>query len=151
MSDEIKFKHGIFTISLPYDKQPLMHTLYNSSMLNLSSLLLFSENPSQLIDFYKKILQEDPKWSGGDFKGFSVGSALLIIGPHDKVHGKNQNSERIIFNFETDDVAGEFQRMKEEGATEIAAPYHPGEDPEMDLATLADPDGNYFQLNSPMK
>ncbi len=120
-------------------------------MLKLNSILLFSENPSSLVEFYKKILQRDPDWSGGDFQSFEVGSAWFMIGPHSKVRGQNKNPERMMFNFETNDVANEFKRMKKMGAKEIAAPYHPGEDKEMELATLADPDGNYFQLNTPMK
>ena len=55
---------------------------------------------------------------------------------------------RIILNFETKDVKGEFSRIKALGTTVIAEPY------EMSgawIATLADPDGNYFQLLSPWK
>jgi predicted enzyme related to lactoylglutathione lyase len=56
-----------------------------------------------------------------------------------------------MFNFETNDVQGEFKRMKGLGAKVIAEPYHPADDQDMWIATLADPDGNYFQLISPMK
>jgi len=41
--------------------------------------------------------------------------------------------------------------MKKLGAKVIAEPYSMGNDPEFLLATLADPDGNYFQVVSPMK
>lgn len=119
-------------------------------MLNFNSLLVFSENPKALVEFYKKVLGE-PEWTGGDFVGWKVGEGLFVVGPHDKVHGKNANPERMIFNFETEDVAGEFERIKGLGAAVVAEPYHPGEEPEMWLATFADPDGNYFQLASPMK
>ena len=78
-----------------------------------------------------------------------VGSGAVTIGPHDKVHGKSQNPERILINFETKDVEGEFKRIKELGAKVIAEPYHPGEDPSGMLATFEDPDGNYFQLATP--
>ena len=120
-------------------------------MLNLNSLLVFSQNPSELVDFYKKVVQKDPDWSGGGFHGFKVGDGYLIIGPHDKVQGKNSSPDRIIFNFETTEVAGEFERIKGLGATVIKEPYHPSEEEKMWLATLADPDGNYFQLASPME
>jgi len=75
----------------------------------------------------------------------------LVIGPHSKVHGESRNPERIMFNFETIDVKGEFKRMKGLGAKVIAEPYSMGENPDFLVATLADPDGNYFQLVSPMK
>ncbi len=121
-------------------------------MLDLNSLLLFSEKPSTLVEFYKKVFNSDPSWSGGDFNGFKVGSGFLTIGPHDKVHGKNTNPERIIFNLETEDVKAEFDRIKKAGgATVIKDPYQPSEEQNMWIATFADPDGNYFQLMSPMK
>ena len=119
-------------------------------MLNFNSLLVFSENPSALSAFYEKVFQKEPVWKEGGYSGFQVGVGFFTIGPHDKVKGKSQNPERIMFNFETDDVQGEFDRIKELGAEVVAQPYHPGEEPEMWIATLADPDGNYFQLMSPM-
>ena len=120
-------------------------------MVNLNSLLLFSENPGKVVDFYRRVLALEPKWVEGEYKGFEVGACALVIGPHSKVHGQSKNPERILFNFETSDVKGEFERMKGLGAKVIAEPYHMGDDPDFWIATLADPDGNYFQLVSPMK
>lgn len=119
-------------------------------MLNLNSLILFSENPKALVEFYKKVLQKDTQWNGGEFAGFAAGTGYLVIGPHSKVHGKSTNPERMMFNFETADVKGEFARLKAMGAIVIQEPYQPKEDPKEWIATLADPDGNYFQLVSPM-
>ena len=119
-------------------------------MLNFNSILVFSENPSELASFYEKVFQKEPVWKEGDYSGFQVGAGFFTVGPHDKVTGKNQYPQRLMFNFETEDVQGEFDRVKELGATVVAEPYHPGEEPEMWIATLADPDGNYFQLMSPM-
>ena len=67
-----------------------------------------------------------------------------------EVKGKNASPGRIILNFETADVKGEFERIKGLGVKVQQKPYHPGESPEMWLATFEDPDGNYFQLASPM-
>lgn len=113
--------------------------------------MLFSEDPKALSDFYKKVFQKDPEWEMEGYFGFGAGGTHLMVGPHDKVHGKNANPERIIINFETPDVKGEFARIKELGATVVAEPYHTGEEPNMWIATLADPDGNFFQLGSPME
>jgi predicted enzyme related to lactoylglutathione lyase len=118
-------------------------------MLNFNSILLFSEDPKSLAEFYKKVFDKEPEWNEGGYMGFQVGSGFVTIGPHDKVHGKNQNPERIIINYETTDVKGEFERIKGLGAKVIAEPYNPGEEQEMMLATLEDPDGNFFQLASP--
>lgn len=120
-------------------------------VLNLNSFLVFSENPGRLVDFYKKVFQKEPDWSGGDFHGFKVGDGWIAFGPHDKVRGKNTNPERIMFNLETGDVAGEFKRIQALGATVVAEPYQPSEEPAMWVATFADPDGSYFQLTTPMK
>jgi predicted enzyme related to lactoylglutathione lyase len=120
-------------------------------MLTLNSLLLFSEAPKKLVDFYRQILAREPKWQEGEYNGFEVGTFALVIGPHGGVHGRNKNPERIMFNFETDNVKGEFERMKGLGAKVIAEPYHMADGQDHLIATLADPDGNYFQLMSPMK
>jgi predicted enzyme related to lactoylglutathione lyase len=120
-------------------------------MLNLNSLLLFSEAPKKLVDFYRRVLAREPKWQEGEFSGFDDGACALVIGLHSKVRGQNKNPERILFNFETNDVKGEFERMKRLGAKVIAEPYTMGDGQGHLIATLADPDGNYFQLLSPMK
>jgi Glyoxalase-like domain len=57
---------------------------------------------------------------------------------------------RIIVNFETPDVQSEFDRIKGLGARVEHEPYQPGDGGEMWLATFEDPDGNFFQLASPM-
>jgi predicted enzyme related to lactoylglutathione lyase len=120
-------------------------------MVTLNSLLLSSETPKKLVDFYRKVLAREPKWQEGEYSGFEAGASALVIGPHSEVHGQNKNPERIMFNFETSDVKSEFERMKGLGAKVIAQPYHLGDDQDFLIATLADPDGNYFQLVSPMK
>lgn len=120
-------------------------------MLNFNSILIFSENPNKLAEFYKKIFAKDPEWNEGKYVGFMVGSGFITIGPHSKVKGPNKNPQRMMINLETKDVKGEFDRIKGLGAKVVAEPYHPMEAEEMWIATFADPDGNYFQLMSPMK
>jgi predicted enzyme related to lactoylglutathione lyase len=85
------------------------------------------------------------------YVGWQVGSGALTIGPHDQVHGANGEPGRIIWNIETPDVKGEFDRLAAAGATVVREPYDPGEGSEYSICTLADPDGNYFQLVSPME
>lgn len=120
-------------------------------MLTLSGILLFSENRKKLAAFYQKVLKRKPDWSGGDFVGWQIGTGQLAIGPHNKVHGKSKNPERMMFNFEIKDVKSEFKRIKKLGVKVIAEPYQPGEEPSMWVATFADPDNNYFQLMTPVK
>lgn len=110
-----------------------------------------SENPKKLADFYKKVLQKEPDMVEEDWYGFSCGSCFLSIGMHDKVKGQSTNPERTIINFETKEVKEEFERIKAIGATVIKEPYSMGDEEhgEAWIATLADPDGNYFQLMTP--
>lgn len=119
-------------------------------MLNLGSVIIFSEETEKLADFYGKVFDKEPEWAGGGYFGFTVGNTFLSIGPHDKVKGKNSNPERIMLNFETSDVQGEFKRIKDiKGVKIIAEPYTMGEETKAWIATFADPDGNYFQLVTP--
>jgi len=118
-------------------------------MLNLNSILVFSEDPKKLADFYQEVFRKDTDWSEGSCFGFMVGHGFITFCPHDKVNGKNKNPERMMFNFETTEVKGEFERVKKLGATVVAEPYSPAEDTKGMIATFADPDGNYFQLVTP--
>ncbi len=118
-------------------------------MLNFSSVMIGSDNPKALAEFYEKVLEKKPDMVEGDWYGFAVGDFFLSVGAHDKVHGKSTNPERVMFNFETREIAKEFDRIKAHGATVIAEPYSMSGAPEPDVATLADIDGNYFQLMKP--
>ena len=121
-------------------------------MLNFNSILVFSEDPKKLSEFYGKVFQKEPEWDQGGYTGYMVGSAFLTIGPHDKVKGKNKSPERIMINLETKEVKEEFERIKKIGAKVIAEPYSMGDDESNGLiATFADPDGNFFQLLTPWK
>ena len=119
-------------------------------MLNFNSLLVSSDNTKEMISFYTKVFGKKPEWAEGDWAGFQVGSGFFSIGPHDKVKGKSKAPERILFNFETKDVEGEFKRIQKAGATVVAKPYEMQGMDGMQIATFSDPDGNYFQLMSPM-
>jgi predicted enzyme related to lactoylglutathione lyase len=112
--------------------------------------MLFSENPKMLSEFYAKVFGKEPDMDDGEYSGIMAGGIFLGFGPHDKVKGKSKVPERIMINFETEDVKEEFERIKELGAKVIAEPYQM-EGSEAWIATLADPDGNFFQLMSPWK
>ena len=120
-------------------------------MLNLNTIMICSEHPGALRAFYTKVLGE-PAWDQGGFVGWQPGNAMLMIGPHTEVKGRNEMPGRIIFNFESPDFKDEFERIKGLGATVEHEPYQPGgaDEAEFWLATFEDPDGNFFQLASPM-
>jgi hypothetical protein len=79
-------------------------------MLDFNSVLVFSEDPKKLADFYKKVFQKDPDWSESGYYGFLVGKGFITFGPHDKVRARNAHPERILLNFETKDVKNQEAR-----------------------------------------
>jgi len=81
----------------------------------------------------------------------SILPGFVSAGPHDQVKGKNTHPGRVMWNIETADVKGDFERLKAAGGTVVQEPYQPGGASEMWVATFSDPDDNYFQLMSPMK
>ena len=119
--------------------------------MNLNSILIGSEDPQRLAEFYTRLFGM-PTWEMGGYTGWLVGTGAVTVGPHDQVTGKNVHPGRIIWNIESSDVTGDFERFKAAGATVIRDPYNPGEPAEDGLiCTFADPDDNYFQLMSPMQ
>jgi predicted enzyme related to lactoylglutathione lyase len=117
--------------------------------MDFNGILIGSEDPKALADYYRRLFGE-PSWDDGGYTGWQIGSGEVSIGPHSEVHGKNQQPGRIIWNIESADVKGDFERFKAAGATVIREPYNFEEAPDSWIATFADPDDNYFQLVSPM-
>jgi predicted enzyme related to lactoylglutathione lyase len=117
--------------------------------MNFNSLLIGSQDPERLADYYTKLFGE-PAYANGGFTGWALGNGWMSVGPHDEVTGKNAHPGRLIWNIETTDVRGEFDRLVAAGATVVKEPYG-FEDSDGLIATLSDPDDNYFQLMSPME
>ena len=117
--------------------------------MNLNSVLIGSEDPERLAEYYGKLFGK-PGWEDGGYTGWQIGTGWMTVGPHDQVKGRNPHPGRVIWNIEASDVVGEFERFKAAGATVVREPYHPAEDYEGWICTFSDPDDNYFQLVSPM-
>ena len=118
--------------------------------MDFNSILIGSEDPERLVAYYARLFGE-PAFSDGGYTGWQLGSGWLTVGPHSEVKGKSVHPGRIIWNLETADVQGDFDRLKAAGAIVVAEPYRFEGDPANgSIATLADPDDNYFQLTSPM-
>jgi predicted enzyme related to lactoylglutathione lyase len=118
--------------------------------MNFNSILIGSEDPQRLADYYTKLFGE-PTWTDGGYTGWLIGSGAVSIGPHSEVHGANAHPGRIIWNIESTDVQADFDRFKRAGAIIIREPYTFEQAPGSWIATLADPDDNYFQLMTPME
>ena len=116
--------------------------------MNFNGILIGSENPERLTEYYTKLFGK-PGWDGGGYTGWMIGSGGITVGPHDEVKGKNAHPGRIIWNIESPDVKGDFDRLTAAGATVVREPYTMGDEPGW-ICTFSDPDDNYFQLVSPM-
>jgi predicted enzyme related to lactoylglutathione lyase len=84
--------------------------------------------------------------SDGGYTGWALGSGFVSVGAHDQVKGRNAHPGRLIWNIESTDVRGDFERMTAAGAIVVKEPYNFPDYPDSWIATLADPDDNYFQL-----
>jgi len=120
--------------------------------MNLNSVLIGSEDPARLTEYFSRLFGA-PGWDMGGYRGWQLGQGFLTVGPHDQVKGANPSPGRIIWNIEAADVRGEFDRLKAAGAIVVAEPYSMsdgGDQAPALICTFADPDGNLFQLVSPM-
>lgn len=118
-------------------------------MLNLNSIMVGTDQPKVLAEFYEKVFGKKPEMSDGDWAGWTVGKCFFGIGKHSEVHGKAKEPQRIIVNIETAEIKEEFERIQKTGATVVKALYEMEGMKGMWIATFSDPDGNYFQLMTP--
>jgi len=118
-------------------------------MLNLKSVMIGSSNPKELAKFYEMLIGKPAEYAEDDWFGWHLDGLSLNIGFHSEVESGAKDPKRLILNFETSDVKAEFERLKTGGAIVIAKPYEMEEGNGGWIATMADIDGNYFQLMSP--
>ncbi len=116
--------------------------------MNLNNILIGTDNAERLIEYYTKVLGA-PMMSGDGYSSWQLGTGAVSVGPHSEVHGTNDQPGRVIWNIETSDVQGDFNRMRDAGAIVIREPYEFEGMAGTWIATLADPDNNYFQLMTP--
>lgn len=112
--------------------------------------MIGTTNLEEMSAFYEKVFEKKPDMADGDYHGWLVGSCFITVGKHDKMQGETKDPGRVMFNLETKDVKQEFERIKNiKGVKIIAEPYTMEGWEGSWIATLADPDGNYFQLMPP--
>ncbi len=118
-------------------------------MLNLGSVMIGTKQFKALSTFYEKVIGKPPDMSDSEsnFVGWKVGNGFVGVLEHSEMGGATKDPGRIMLNFETTQVKEEFERIKGLGGKVIRAPSAMGEGW---LATLADPDGNFFQLMNPV-
>ncbi len=116
---------------------------------NISAILIWSDNYRKLANWYIEKLDletlEEINHPNDTGVGFQVGNVYLWIGQHSKVHGKNMDEHRHMFNFVVDSVEASYKELESRGVTFLAKPFKA---PTFDkyFATFYDLDGNLVQL-----
>lgn len=120
--------------------------------MKLNGVQIGAADAKKLADFYTKAFGE-PKWAmPGDWYGWDIGFGHLFFGPHSEVNGVASEPQRVMIAIEAEDVASSFDILIAAGGTEVAKPHNPSpESKDFWQATVADPEGNYLQLASPME
>ena len=84
----------------------------------IESVTLFSENAKKLADFYSKkvglkvSMEAEMGDKGEKLFGFEFASSSgFYVVDHSRVRGKNKNPERMIVNFEVDDIKKEVKKL----------------------------------------
>ncbi len=119
-------------------------------MLNLNSIMIGTTQPAVMAAFYEKLLGKPADMVDNEygFYGWAAGSTYFSVLEHSEMVGGAKDPGRVMLNFETTQVKEEYERIVALGGAPIRAPYEMGGGW---IATLADPDGNYLQLVTPMQ
>jgi predicted enzyme related to lactoylglutathione lyase len=108
---------------------------------------IWSEDINNLLPFYRDVLglkvsMESPGYA---LVGqASPDSPAVLLGTHSEVRGRNNDPKRHMVGFASDDLRGDWERLKAAGVEFIEDPtdFEDG----MSIATLKDPEGNLVQL-----
>jgi len=110
----------------------------------LSAVSVWSADLKNLLPFYRDVLGlrmviESPRFVVlGEPGGPSLG-----LGTHSDVRGRNADPARHMIGLTTDDLAGDWKRLKAAGVEFVEAPT---DYDTVSIATLKDPEGNLIQL-----
>jgi hypothetical protein len=118
-------------------------------MLKFNSIMIGTKQTKALAGFYEKVFGKPADMVDEEhgYWGWQLEGGFFSILEHSAMGGNAKDPARVMFNFETSQVKEEFARIKALGGVVVKEPY------EMSggwIATLADLDGNYFQLVTPM-
>lgn len=108
---------------------------------------VWSEDVNNLLPFYRDVL--GIKVTMETEGGFVLLGAdqpdrpALLLGTHSEVHGPSKEPYRHMVGFMSDDLTGDWMRLKEAGVEFIEDPT---DYDDLTIATLKDPEGNLVQL-----
>jgi len=111
----------------------------------LSTAGIWSEDiQKKLLPFYRDVLGLTVAIDGPEFVVFGdPRGPAVTLGTHSEVKGNNQDPARHMVGLATDDVQGDYERLKSQGVEFLAEPE---KFDNVTVATFKDPEGNYVQL-----
>src|SRR5262245_60066779 len=100
---------------------------------------IWSEDLNNLLPFYRDLLGLEVT---SETPGFVVLGGVWL-GTHRQVHGRNADPARHMIGLTSNDLTGDWKRLKDAGVEFVEDPTDYGT---VRIATLKDPDGNLVQL-----
>jgi len=108
-----------------------------------AAINITSEQPQQLMQFYRDVVGLPPQKDMGE-GALIFGGATLFIDGHSETHGAAKEPQRVLINLFVDDLKADQARIEAKGAKFIRKE---GKEPWGGvISTFLDPDGNYCQL-----
>jgi len=112
----------------------------------LSTAGIWSEDlQKNLLPFYRDVVGLTVSVDTPEFVvlGSNPRGPSVTLGTHSEVKGKNADPARHMVGLETDDVEGEYRRLKGKGVEFLGEPE---KFDQVTVATFKDREGNYVQL-----
>ncbi len=124
-------------------------------------VLIWSENPDELMKFYRDVLEltpegktDVPKKDGLEadygYTFFIVDNGVKVwIGRHSDIKGMSKEPVRIMHNLYTDEVEKWYQKVKNAGCKILCEPIKTpffSEEVPWYVSTFLDPEGNAWQF-----
>ena len=110
---------------------------------------IWSEDVKNLLPFYRDVLGLKVALESPGFVVLGdLGAPALALGTHSQVRGRNADPARHMIALGTDDVRGDWKRLKSAGVEFVEDPT---DYTNVRIATLKDPEGNLVQLLEDVK
>lgn len=97
-------------------------------MLKLGSVMVGTLQHEALVAFYEKVFEKPADMADQEngFAGWQVEGSVFGVLKHSEMGGKTKDPGRIMLNFETTEVAKEFERLKSLGPWWFVSPIPSG-------------------------
>lgn len=107
-------------------------------------IIIWTENLGNLLEFYELLLNSKVHKLKNTSAYFIYNDFRIYISEHSEVYGNSKDPNRMIINLETENIEGEYERLKNFGVNFIRIPSV--ENWGGKVATFEDPDKNRINL-----